>query len=151
MLKVQGNKNSRIYSGKTVDAIYLPEGQALQTISTEQKVEAAPTNLEDRMKAGAIVYTTNCMACHQQNGEGIAGAFPPLAKSDYLMADKARSIKIIKHGLDGAITVNGKSFASVMPALGLSDEDIASVLTYVRNSFGNKGAPVTVDEVKRQK
>lgn len=151
MIKVDGKPNSRIYTGKTVDAIYLPEGQAIQPISMEQKSAPAPTNFEERMKAGAIVFKTNCAACHQLNGQGIPDAFPPLAKSDFLMADKNRSIKIVKNGLQGSVTVNGKTFNSVMPALGLSDDDIASVLTYVRNSFGNKGDAVSVDEVKRTK
>lgn len=151
MIKVDGEHNSRVYTGKTVDAVYLPEGQAIQPIAMEQKKAPAPTNFEERMKAGAIVYKTNCAACHQENGQGIPNAFPPIAKSDYLMADKKRSIKVVKHGLEGAITVNGKTYNSVMPALGLSDDDVASVLTYVRNSFGNKGEPVTVDEVKSVK
>lgn len=151
MMKVEGEPNHRIYTGKTVDAIYLPEGQALQPISMEQKNAPAPTNFEERMKAGEIVYKTNCAACHQANGQGVPDAFPPVAKSDYLMADKMRSIKIVKHGLEGAVTVNGKTYNSVMPALGLSDDDVASVLTFVRNSFGNKGDAVTVEEVKRVK
>lgn len=148
MIKVEGEANSRIYTGKTVDAIYLPEGQALQPISMEQRAAPAPTNFQERMKAGAIVFKTNCAACHQENGQGIPNAFPPLAASDFLMADKKRSIKIVKHGLEGAITVNGKAYNSVMPALGLSDDDVASVLTYLRNSFGNKGDAVTLEEVK---
>jgi len=151
MMKVDGEKNPRIYTGKTVDAVYLPEGQAIQQISMDQKPAPAPSSLAERMKVGAYIYNANCAACHQSNGQGIPDAFPPLAKSDYLMADKVRSIKIIKHGLEGAITVNGKTFNSVMPALGLSDDDIASVLTYVRNSFGNKGDAVTPAEVKKVK
>lgn len=151
MLKVEGEQNPRIYTGKTVDAIYLPEGQAIQPISMDQKKEPAPTDFEGRMKAGAIVYKTNCAACHQENGKGIPQAFPPLAKADYLMADKRRSIRVVKHGLEGPITVNGETYNSTMPALGLSDDDIASVLTYVRNSFGNKGDAVTVEEVKSVK
>lgn len=151
MLKIEGEHNPRVYTGKTVDAIYLPEGQAIKPISMEQKKAPAPTNFEERMKAGAIVFKTNCAACHQENGQGIANAFPPLASSDFLMADKKRSIEIVKRGLEGSVTVNGKTYNSVMPALGLSDDDIASVLTFVRNSFGNKGDAVTVDEVKRVK
>ncbi len=151
MLKVDGVKDPRIYTGKTVDAIYLPEGQAIQPISMEQKKAPAPANFEERLKTGAIVFNTNCAACHQATGLGIPGAFPPLAKSDFLMADKNRSIKIVKNGLQGTIVVNGNKFESVMPALGLSDDDVASVLTYVRNSFGNKGDAVTPDEVKRNK
>jgi nitrite reductase (NO-forming) len=117
----------------------------------DQKKAPAPTNFEERMKAGAIVFKTNCAACHQESGQGIPNAFPPLAGSDFLMADKKRSIKIVKHGLEGPVTVNGKTYNSVMPALGLSDDDVASVLTFVRNSFGNKGDGVTVEEVKSVK
>ncbi len=67
------------------------------------------------------------------------------------MADKNRSIRLVKQGLEGAISVNGKTYNSVMPALGLSDDDIASVVTFVRNSFGNKGDAVTVEEVRKIK
>jgi len=151
MLKVEGDKNARVYTGKTVDAVYLPEGQSIKPVSMEQKVDAYPTDFKGRMKVGAMVYNANCAACHQAGGQGIPDAFPPLAASDYLMADKLRSIKIVKKGLEGSITVNGKTYNSAMPALGLSDDDIASVLTYVRNSFGNKGSAVTVEEVKRIK
>lgn len=151
MLKVEGEKDPRIYTGKTVDTIYLPEGQSIVPISMEQKKAPSPSNFEERMKAGEIVFKTNCVACHQGNGQGIPHAFPPVAKSDFLMADKKRSIKIVKHGLEGAITVNGETYNSVMPALGLSDDDISSVLTFVRNSFGNKGDAVTVEEVKSVK
>ncbi|HMN68878.1 MAG TPA: cytochrome c, partial [Bdellovibrionales bacterium] len=151
MIKTEGTPNKRIYTGKTVDAVYLPEGQAIKPISMDQKAAPAPTNFAERMKAGEIVYNTNCAACHQANGQGVANAFPPLEKSDYLMADKTRSIRIVKHGLEGAITVNGQSYNSIMPALGLSDDDVASVLTYVRNSFGNKGNEVTLEEVRRVK
>lgn len=152
MLKVEGDHNTTIYTGKTKDAVYLPEGQNMIPISQEQKKDA-PTGdtLEARMRTGEIVYKQNCLACHQANGEGVPNAFPPLAKSDFLMADKARAIRVVKNGLEGAITVNGKTYNSVMPALGLSDDDIASVVTYVRNSFGNKSDVVTLDEVKRAK
>ncbi len=151
MLAVQGDENHRIYTGKTVDAIYLPEGQALRPISMEHKDAAEPANFEERMTAGEIVYKANCAACHQVNGQGVPNAFPPIANSDYLMADKARAIRVVKFGLQGPITVNGEKYDSVMPGLGLSDSDIASVVTYIRNSFGNKGGDVTVEEVERIK
>jgi nitrite reductase (NO-forming) len=150
-LKVEGESNPRIYTGKILDSIYLAEGQAISPVSTPQKNAAAPSSYEERFKAGEIVFKANCAACHQLSGQGIPNAFPPLAKSDFLMADKTRSIQVVKHGLTGAITVNGSTYNSVMPALGLSDDDIASVLTYVRNSFGNKGDEVTPEEVKKVK
>ncbi|KHD88122.1 MAG: membrane protein [Bdellovibrio sp. ArHS] len=152
MLKVPGEHNSKVYTGKTKDAVYLPEGQNIVPISQEQRKEPpAGDSLEARMRAGEIVYKQNCLACHQAGGEGVPNAFPPLAKSDFLMADKKRAIQTVANGLQGQITVNGKSYNSIMPALGLSDDDIANVLTYVRNSFGNKGDLVTLDEVKRAK
>ena len=84
-------------------------------------------------------------------GQGVPKAFPPLAKSDYLNADKIRAIKILLEGKSGPITVNKEKYDSVMPALGLSDEDIASVLTYVYNTWGNNGATVSPGEVAGQR
>ena len=75
-------------------------------------------------------------------------AFPPLAKSDYLNGDKIRAIKTVTGGLETKLTVNGHEFNGVMPAWSLSDEDIADVLTYVYNTWGNSGLEVTPDEVK---
>lgn len=150
ILHVEGEHAKEVYTGKTKDEVYLPEGQNIVPIAQDQKPEPpAGDSLEARMRAGEIVYKQNCMACHQANGEGIPNAFPPLAKSDFLMADKQRAIRIVRDGLQGAITVNGKTYNSVMPALGLSNDDIANVVTYVRNSFGNKSDLVTLDEVKR--
>ena len=77
------------------------------------------------------------------------GVFPPLAKSDYLMADKDHSILGVTKGLSGPIKVNGVDYNGVMPPVMLNDEQIASVLTYVRNSWGNQGDAVTVEDVKR--
>ena len=75
-------------------------------------------------------------------------AFPPLAKSDYLNADKIRAIKTVTGGLETKLTVNGHEFNGVMPAWSLSDEDIANVLTYVYDAWGNSGHEVTPAEVK---
>lgn len=148
MLKVAGKHDPMIYTGKQSDTVYLPEGGAIQTIPSEK----APSkmfaqNMKERMAAGKIVYNQNCAACHQPDGSGLKGAFPPLAKADYLMADKKRAIKTVINGLEGKITVNGADYNGVMPALGLDDEDIANVVTYIRNSFGNSSDEVTKDEV----
>jgi nitrite reductase (NO-forming) len=97
------------------------------------------------------VFSTVCFACHQANGQGLPNAFPPLAGSDFLMADKDRSIRIVLSGLKGEITVNGNKFHGEMPKPPLSDDQVASVLTYVRNSFGNSGDPVTLADVLRVK
>ena len=98
---------------------------------------------------GKAAYETNCGACHQANGQGVPNAFPPLAKSDYLMADEERAIETIIRGMTGEITVNGKTYNGMMPPMGhLDNETIADILTYVRNSWGNSGGETTEDEVK---
>lgn len=151
MLKVEGPRNPMIYTGKTVDNVYLPEGSAIQTDVSNEQVKKAPAarTFEERMEVGKSLFNQNCAACHQPGGEGVPHAFPPLAKSDYLMADKERSIKIVLQGLNGEVKVNGEVYNSVMPSLGLSDEVVANILTYVRNSWGNKDSMVTPDEVAK--
>lgn len=98
---------------------------------------------------GKTAYEANCMACHQANGEGMANVFPPLAGSDYLMADEERAISTVIEGLNGPIEVNGKSYNGMMPPMGhLPDKTIADILTYVRTSWGNQGDETTTEEVK---
>jgi nitrite reductase (NO-forming) len=108
-------------------------------------------DLKASIERGKEVYDINCTSCHMEKGEGLEGAFPPLAKSDYLMADKARSIKQILNGASGEMVVNGKTYNGEMPAMDLTDEQVSDVLNYVRNSWGNKGAAVTPAEVKAQR
>ncbi|MBD3653074.1 copper-containing nitrite reductase [Kangiella sp.] len=147
MLNVQGKEDKTIYSGKLDDRIYLPEGSAVQSV--DKKVEVAKAaNKDEKIKFGKRVYDANCMACHQPNGQGIPGAFPPVAKSDYLNADPIRAVEAIVHGLEGPIKVNGESFNSVMPAMDLTDDQIANVVTYLLNSWDNKGGEITVEQVK---
>lgn len=106
--------------------------------------------LADSIKRGKDVYSTACVACHQADGKGLEKIFPPLAKSDYLMADKKRSIKQVINGATDPITVNGVKYTTPMIGLGtLSDQEVADVLNYVRNSWGNKGEIVKVEEVKK--
>jgi mono/diheme cytochrome c family protein len=100
---------------------------------------------------GKGVYTKTCIACHQATGAGIPGAFPPLAKSDYLNADVNRAIKQVIKGSNGPITVNGKKYNTPMPAQALSDQQIADVLTYVYANWGNSKKSVTVAMVKAQR
>jgi len=149
MMKVAGDPNLLVYSGKTDDRIYQAEGGAIQSIPAAA-IEPAPATrtLEERRMLGERVYNSNCLACHQPDGKGIPGAFPPLAKSDYLMADKNRAVATVLHGLEGPITVNGQTFNSIMPKLLLTDDDVANVLTFVRNSWGNQGDAVSLEEVR---
>ena len=100
---------------------------------------------------GKAVYAKTCVACHQATGAGIPGAFPPLAKSDYLNADVNRAIKQVIKGSNGPITVNGKKYSTPMPAQPLNDQEIADVLTYVYSNWGNSKKVVTVAMVKAQR
>lgn len=108
----------------------------------------AEPDLEESIKLGQEIYSSYCISCHMNEGEGVPGAFPPLANSDYLMEDKERSIHIVMYGLEGEIVVNGDTYNNVMTPLGLSDEEITHVLNFVRNSWGNEGEVVTFEEVK---
>lgn len=94
------------------------------------------------------MYQAQCLTCHQEGGEGLEDVYPPLAKSDYLMADKKRSIVQVIKGATGAMKVNGKEYNMEMTAFDLSDQEVSDVLNYVRNNWGNKGAAVTLEEVK---
>jgi mono/diheme cytochrome c family protein len=104
------------------------------------------------MEKGQEIYG-RCMACHQQNGDGMPGAFPPLAGSEWVTGPVSRPIAILLHGLQGELTVKGTKYNSMMLAYGtgvpMTDEEVASVLTYVRGSFGNTASAVTVEEVAK--
>jgi len=99
--------------------------------------------------AGEEVYMNNCVACHQSEGEGVKGAFPPLAGSDYLLADKNRAIKQIIQGSSGEMVVNGETYNSIMPAQPISDQEIVDVMNFVLNSWGNAGGEVCISEISR--
>ncbi|KGQ22909.1 c-type cytochrome [Thermus filiformis] len=94
------------------------------------------------MEKGKAVYEANCAACHQANGQGLPGAFPPLAGNPNLQ-DVGHVISVTKNGLQGPITVNGQTYNGVMPGFPqLSDEEVKAVATYIRNSWGNAFGPV---------
>jgi mono/diheme cytochrome c family protein len=97
---------------------------------------------------GRELYVKHCFACHQINGQGIPGAFPPLARSDYLTNDLNRSIRAVCEGLSGEITVNGRKYSGAMPPSIIDDSEAAAVFTYVLNSWGNPGGQVTPEQVR---
>ena len=106
--------------------------------------------LKESTERGGLLYTDFCMQCHMANGLGIEGTFPPLAGSDWLTDKRTESIHAVKYGQSGEIVVNGKLYNSVMIPMGLSDEEIADVLNYVMNSWGNKqDQVVTPEEVSK--
>ena len=157
MLKVEGEENEKIYSGEIREGIYLPEGPGIQNMPTTNEIlasEIPAKSFDEQMEFGKKTFMQTCFACHQSEGQGIPNAFPPLAKSDYLNADVDRAIGIVLHGKTGEITVNGKKYNSVMTRQMLSSEEIANVMTYVYNSWGNSGKVVTkamVEKVKNKK
>lgn len=106
------------------------------------------------MARGQQVYNEYCKTCHQANGQGLGAVYPPVAKSDYLKnTPMPQIIKEVVNGKSGKIKVNGKEYNGVMAPLPkkYTDQDIASVITYVYNSFGNSGPVVTAADVKKHK
>jgi nitrite reductase (NO-forming) len=152
ILKAEGPENKLVYSGKEVDSVYLGDKAAnLAPVAEARAAEASGTlTKEQQIKAGEARFTGTCSVCHQANGQGVPNVFPPLAGSDFLMADKPRAIGIVLNGLSGKVTVNGNAFNSVMPPMSqLNDDELANILTYVRNSWGNSGDAVSAAEVKQ--
>ena len=153
ILKVDGPENKAIYSGKEVDSVYLGDraGPNLSAVVAASKAAASGTlTKEDQIKAGQQLFGGTCSVCHQANGEGLASVFPPLAKSDYIAADPKRAIGTVLRGLTGKVTVNGKEYNSVMPPMNqLNDDEIANILTYVLNTWGNPGGGISADDVKK--
>lgn len=96
------------------------------------------TELEESIKRGSAVYADFCMTCHLPTGLGVENVYPPLAKSDYLMENRAASIKGIKYGQKEEIVVNGKTYSGFMAPMGLDDEEVADVMNYITNTWGNK-------------
>jgi mono/diheme cytochrome c family protein len=98
---------------------------------------------------GAKVYATNCSTCHQANGQGLEGEFPPLAGNPVVIGDPAKVIHVVKYGLSGKIHMKGQEYNGMMPAWGqqLSDADIASAITYIRSSWRNNANAVEPADV----
>lgn len=101
--------------------------------------------------AGNLVYISHCENCHSAKGEGLQGLIPPLTDGTFLKANQQKLPCIIKNGLKGKISLSGKTFEGEMPASDLTPLEIAQVLTYVTNSFGNKMKTITVEEVNAAK
>ncbi len=152
MMKIEGPENKAIYSGKEVDSTYLGDRQSdMSSVAVATKAAAAGAlTLEMQVKAGGALYNGTCSVCHQASGEGLAGVFPPLAKSDYLTGDKTRAIGAVLNGLSGPIKVNGKDYNSVMPPMSqLADDEIANILAFVGNSWGNTLGAFSAEQVAK--
>lgn len=127
-----------------------PNVAAAQPAGAVSAAAAATTNAATQ--DGRAVFNRTCATCHQQNGQGIRGAFPPLVGSPFVTGDKARLVRLVLHGLTGQLVVGGARYNNVMPPWKtLSDAELAAVLTYVRSSFGNTAGPVTPQDVAQQR
>jgi nitrite reductase (NO-forming) len=151
MLKVEGDENKAVYSGKEVDSTYLGDMAAATQGAVEratEELEQGAVTKESQIAAGKVLFQGTCSACHQPDGKGLANVFPPLANSDFLKVDKKRAVGIVLNGLTGPVAVNGTSYNSVMPPMSqLNDDAIANILTYVLNDLGNGGGQISATEV----
>ncbi|SFZ93343.1 Cytochrome c553 [Flaviramulus basaltis] len=103
-------------------------------------------SLKLSIERGSEIYTDFCITCHMPTGKGVENTFPPLAKSDYLMENREASIKGIKYGQKGEIVVNKKTYNGYMAPLGLGDDEIADVMNYITNSWGNKNDKIVTEQ-----
>ncbi len=153
ILKVDGAEDKSIYSGKEVDSVYLGDKAGSMASVTAASTSAAAGTLsqDEQIAAGKTLYAGTCSVCHQDNGAGLPGVFPPLAKSDYLAGnDKDAIIRIVLNGLTGPVKVNGSDYNSVMPPMSqLTDDEVANILTYVNTSWGNAGPRVATADVNK--
>ena len=106
------------------------------------------TELQKSIARGKAVYEELCITCHLADGKGMEGAFPPLAKADYLLTNTTEAIRAVKYGQEGEVKVNGETYNNMMPAPGLSDQEVTDVMNYILTSWGNKGKPVTLQQVQ---
>ncbi len=128
-------------------------GSADTTKTTQDTVAAnpyadLPADIQAMMPRGKELYDTKCFACHQKDGKGVANTFPPLAQSDYLLADKKRAVAQTLNGSHEPMVVNGVTYTQQMTPQVDTKEDAVAVINYVLNNFGNKGGFITLDEVK---
>jgi nitrite reductase (NO-forming)/hydroxylamine reductase len=128
-------------SGSTV-------GSADTAVHNAEVASATAPTIDERLANGERLFMAQCAACHQASGSGLSGAFPPLADSDYFVDEPLKAVEAVINGLSGPITVNGVDYNAVMPNLShLNDGDVADVVTFVLNSFGNQGGQVSGAEV----
>jgi nitrite reductase (NO-forming) len=150
ILKAEGAENKALYSGKEVDEMYLGD-RALPNLAAVTTAAVAATTgdltVDQQIDAGQALFAGTCSTCHQADGRGLEGIFPPLAKSDWLAKDRLRVPTAILRGVQGKVVVNGKEYNSIMPPMSqLTDDEVANIATYVLNSWDNPGGRVTKAE-----
>jgi mono/diheme cytochrome c family protein len=138
---------------KTICFIFVLFMSLLSAKSLAQAKPAAKTSavtLSSQVANGQKVYLSRCLSCHQADGGGVQNMTPPLNGTTYVLGEKSRLIKIVLNGFNERVEINGDTYSNPMPAQSnLTDQEIADVLTYVRNSFGNKASAVHASDVKK--
>jgi mono/diheme cytochrome c family protein len=137
------------FSGGFQSTVYDPS-----QVAWAGAADAAPKGPPDPMVVGKRLYTANCVACHQATGLGVAGQFPPLVGSEWVVGGDWHGdnhlVKIMLHGLQGPIQVKGNTYNGAMPPWKqLKDDQIAAILTYIRNEWGNSAPPITAEHVAK--
>jgi mono/diheme cytochrome c family protein len=131
----------------TISYLLISCGGSQQQASEQKDPNAIPADIQAMMPKGEAIYKAKCVVCHQATGIGVENVFPPLAGSDYLLADKVRAVAQTLNGSKIEMTVNGKKYTQEMLPQVDTKEDAVAVINYVLNNFGNKGGYVTLAEV----
>jgi len=131
-------------------AIYALTSCAKSSQGTAGSASAAAAKNPASASDGATVYLANCSSCHQTNGNGVPGAFPPLAANPLVTGNAVAVIAIVKNGLEGRIVVNGQAYSGIMPRWSgvLSDQQIAAVISYIRSAWKNGASGVSLSDVQ---
>ena len=125
-------------------------GVLMAQVKHRTKKASHPVSLAASIANGKKIYMQNCVTCHQADGGGVPHMNPPLIKTSYVLGDKTALIKIVLNGFNEDVEIDGQKYSNNMPAHDfLKDQEIADVLTYVRNSFTNKASAVKAAEVKK--
>jgi mono/diheme cytochrome c family protein len=123
--------------------------QAQTKHKTKTPVKHGTAGLKASIAAGQKVFSQYCVSCHQVDGLGVPHMNPPLVKTTYVLGDKTKLIKIVLNGFNEDVEINGETYSNSMASHDfLKDQEIADVLTFVRNSFGNKAPAITMAQVK---
>ncbi|HEY8657878.1 MAG TPA: cytochrome c [Hanamia sp.] len=118
---------------------------------TKAKPQAASADdILPSIKRGKLVYANYCLTCHQEDGGGVPNLNPPLIQTSFVIGDKDVLIKIILNGFNEHVDIDGESYSNNMPSFNsLKDQQIADVLAYIRNNFGNKASPIISADVQK--
>jgi mono/diheme cytochrome c family protein len=155
--EIYSMNSNRVFLCAMALVVLLPSCGGEEAVTPSQGTDAAVAvneakattgSTDERFASGKKLYAAHCAACHQSNGQGLAGAFPPLAESSYLAEGAGPAITAVVNGLSGPITVNGADYDAVMPGMSyLDDEEVAKIVTFVMNSWNNPGGVVSAADV----